>query len=461
MKKLFLFAIALFSVSLASAQINTVVVNTSGDVILRQGETFSCSGGEYTSTDGVLYLNGSDDYSVTVEELNSLTILSSGDVITDGVFHGKDLTITFKSSGDSKLDLNYDHIYVMMVGSGDLVLRGHCDVLDVDHTGSGDLDAKDLVRASQSGTVGGTRVVPSMAGLSDLLYELGVNLERLTDSIDWATFERDMERWGESMEEWGRHMEEWGEDFERRMDGKAPRDRREGWDKPHHGPQPKDGHFPGQRPMEEPQPKSLLFDPNWCGIDMGLNMLLTPGLADPAADYAFLDLKPLKSWNFNFNIADVGVAFSRSHIAGLYTGIGLGWNNYSLANPVRLVKGDQHIEADWVDETVEGHVKKSKLGVLYAQMPLMIEVRPTRGFFIAAGVTGGLRIDTWSKIKFMDKYKEKVHNNYYVNPLKLDATLRAGGSDMGFFASYNLLPLFREGCGPEAHTFNVGFTLLF
>ena len=125
------------------------------------------------------------------------------------------------------------------------------------------------------------------------------------------------------------------------------------------------------------------------------------------------------------------------------------------------MKGDQHLEADWVDESVEGPVKKSKLGVLYVQMPLMIEVRPTHGFFIAAGVTGGLRIDTWSKIKFMNRYKEKVRSDYYVNPLKLDATLRAGGSDMGFFASYNLLPLFRQSGGPDAHTFNVGFSLLF
>ena len=29
---------------------------------------------------------------------------------------------------------------------------------------------------------------------------------------------------------------------------------------------------------------------------------------------------------------------------------------------------------------------------------------------------------------------------------------------MGFFASYNLMSLFREGFGPEAHTFNVGFS---
>ena len=157
----------------------------------------------------------------------------------------------------------------------------------------------------------------------------------------------------------------------------------------------------------------------------------------------------------------MGIAFNRNHIAGLYTGIGLGWNNYSLNNPVRLVKGDQRLLADWVDETVEGEVKKSKLGVLYVQMPLMIEVRPTRGFFVAAGVTGGLRVDTWTKIRFIDKYSEKKHSDYYVNPLKLDAVLRAGSNDLGFYASYNLLPLFRKSCGPEAHTLNIGFSLLF
>lgn len=456
MKKLFLFAIALFSVSLASAQINTVVVNTKGDVQLRQGPKFSVysdeSNAQWVTEDSVLYLKGNSDFDVTVEVLGYLDCNSKGDVVTNGTLRADKLVVFSSGSGDVMLNLDYDWVSVQHAGRGDVVLQGHADELQIMNTGSGDV----VNRMDKE-----THVASNLAGLSDLLYELGVNLERLTDSVDWATFERDMERWGESMEEWGRHMEEWGNEVERRMDGKAPRDRHEGGDKSHHGPQPKDGHFPGQRPMEEPQSKSLLFDPNWCGIDMGLNMLLTPGLADPATDYAFLDLKPLKSWNFNFNIADVGIAFSRSHVAGLYTGIGLGWNNYSLVNPVRLVKGDQHIEADWVDETVEGRVKKSKLGVLYAQMPLMIEVRPTRGLFIAAGVTGGLRIDTWSKIKFMDRYKEKVHNNYYVNPLKLDATLRAGGSDMGFYASYNLFPLFREGHGPESHTFNIGFTLLF
>lgn len=462
MKKLFLFAIALIYVSAASAQINTVKVNTKGDVLLRQGPQFSVISddgkAQWNTQDSVLYLYGNSDYEVTVEVLGYLEFYAKGDVNTEGTLRADKLVVLSSGSGDVNLNLDYDWVLVKHSGRGDVILQGHSDELQIMNTGSGDV----INHMDKE-----THVASKPEGLSDLMAELGRNLEQLADSVDWDQFERDMERWGESMEEWGRHMEEWGEDFERRMEGRAPRDRQdhhEGWDKEHYGPQPKDmpaGHFPGQRPVNE-APKSLLFDPHWGGFDAGLNLLLGPGsAANFDGEYAFLQLKPLKSWNFNFNIADVGIAFSRSHVAGLYTGIGLGWNNYSLNAPVRLVKGDHHLEADWVDESVEGRVKKSKLGVLYVQMPLMIEVRPTRGFFIAAGVTGGLKIDSWSKIKFMDKYKEKVHGDYYVNPLKLDATLRAGGSDMGFYASFNLLPLFEEACGPTAHTFNVGFTLLF
>lgn len=462
MKKLFLFAIALFTMSIASAQINTVKIDTRGDVLLRQGPQFSVTSddgkAQWNTQDSVLYLYGNSDYEVTVEVLGYLEFYAKGDVNTEGTLRADKLVVLSSGSGDVNLNLDYDWVLVKHSGRGDVILQGHSDELQIVNVGSGDV----INHMDKE-----THVASKLEGLSDLMAELGRNLEQLADSVDWDQFERDMERWGESMEEWGRHMEEWGEDFERRMEGRAPRDRKdrhEDWNKPHYGPQPKDmpaGHFPGQRPSNE-APKSLLFDPHWGGFDAGLNMLLSPGTAlAPEGEYAFLDLRPLKSWNFNFNIADVGIAFNRNHVAGLYTGIGLGWNNYSFNNPIRLVKGDQHLEADWVDESVEGRVKKSKLGVLYVQMPLMIEVRPTRGFFIAAGVTGGLRIDTWSKIKFMDRYKEKVRSDYYVNPLKLDATLRAGGNDMGFFASYNLLPLFRQAGGPDAHTFNVGFSLLF
>lgn len=207
---------------------------------------------------------------------------------------------------------------------------------------------------------------------------------------------------------------------------------------------------------------NLVFDPNWSGFEAGINMLLGPGSStDFTGDYTLLNQRTGKSWNFNFNIADIGLAFTHSHRAGIYTGIGLGWNNYRFNSPVRLEKGDNDLVCNLIDESVEGHVKKSKLGVLYLQAPLMIEVRPTRKFFFAIGVTGGIRIDAWNKIKFEDR-KIKTHEDYYINRFKLDASLRAGKREgLGFFANYNLLPFFAPGKVQDAHNISLGFSLNF
>ena len=437
------------------------------------------------------------------------------------------------------------------------------------------------------------RNMPDMSQLPELLRELGVNLQMLTDSVDWKSFEKDMEKWGEEMEEWGRKMEQWGSEFEKKYDmpndyrpakkddspvrvirvtgsgdvvisqtpgqfslkkeGKIVSDNRTesgmlllsssddyeveisqleniqllssgdvickntiigdyinvynggsgdmvmklDYDTVHvvlngsgdiilqgrcnvletillgsgdlnvdglnvvksnvvEKTSSKEGKLKGSRPIK----KNLLFDAHWNGFEAGLNMLMGPGFKVGVEDCDFLELRALKSWVFNFNIADVGIAFNRHHTAGLYTGIGLGWNNYSFNNPVRLIKGEDQLEAEWIAPE-EAVVSRSKLGVLYVQAPLMIEVRPTRSMYIAAGVTGGLRINTWTKIKFEEGNATKVHSDYYVNPFKLDATLRVGGDDIGFFANYNLLPTFNEDHAPSCHTASLGFSINF
>ena len=43
-------------------------------------------------------------------------------------------------------------------------------------------------------------ITPNMSELPELLRELGVNLQHLTDSVDWEQFEHDMEQWGAEME---------------------------------------------------------------------------------------------------------------------------------------------------------------------------------------------------------------------------------------------------------------------
>lgn len=433
--------------------VNTVVVSASGDVTIGQADEYVVTWdaerewhANYNLADTAVYLAGNADFFVTLQELNNLTLLSSGDVKSTGVLKGKDLTVKLTGSGDVILDLDYDNVYVLILGSGDVELRGKCNTLVSQGSGTGDLNIQHLQYGDKREK---NLNDPDMANLSEIMAELGENMQQLSDSVDWEKFEQDMEKWAEKMEKWGRKMEKWGERFEDKHGN--------GYDYRYDRPSTKQDGPKGKRPEK----RSLLYDANWNGFEAGLNMLLGPGsTANFEGEYAYLEQRPLKSWVFNFNIADVGIAFNRRHTAGLYTGIGLGWNNYSFNNPVRLYKGENRLEADWIDpaETV---VKKSKLGVLYVQAPLMIEVRPTRRFYIAAGVTGGLRVDTWTKIKFQDGDVNKVHGDYYVNPFKLDASLRVGGDDMGFFANFNLLPTFDEAHAPTCHTASFGFSLNF
>ena len=443
------------------------------------------------------------------------------------------------------------------------------------------------------------RNMPDMSQLPELMRELGVNLQMLTDSVDWQSFEKDMEKWGKEMEEWGRKMEQWGSEFEKKYDmpnnyRPAKKDdspirvirvtgsgdvvisqtpgqfslKKEGkivsenrtesgmlllsssddyevevsqleniqllssadvvckntikgdyinvynsgsgdmvlqldYDTIHvvlngsgdiilqgrcnvletillgsgdlnvdglnvvksnvvEKTSSKEGKFKGSRPEK----KNLLFDAHWNGFEAGLNMLV-----DPTMTYVYnnpngttgMEIRPLRSWYFGFNIADVGIAFDRRHRVGLFTGVGLGWNNFSWNNDIKIgydPETDGYTVVPIVSDQV---VKNSKYGALFLQVPLMFEVRPTRHMYIDAGVTGGLRIAQWNRVKYENGNSDK---QFYggigsgVRLFKLDASFRVGGENIGFFANYALLPIF-EMSNAKVHPINFGFSINF
>ena len=187
-------------------------------------------------------------------------------------------------------------------------------------------------------------------------------------------------------------------------------------------------------PEKDPEKKSHLLDAHWNGFEAGLNMLFN-------APHE-MDIRPMRCWYFGFNIADVGVAFDKKHIAGLFTGVGIGWNNYSWNNPI-TVEYDPDNSVYTVEPIVTDQmVKNTKYGALFVNVPLMFEVRPTRSMYIDAGVTAGLRIAQWNRVKLEDKTQTKRFFGSDINRFKLDASLRVGTSYLGFFANYSLLPYF-------------------
>ena len=270
-----------------------------------------------------------------------------------------------------------------------------------------------------------------------------------------------MEQWGREMEEWGRKMEEWGDEYERKM---------EKWEDKHgrnfdyryerynsNRPESKD-----EGPKDKrPEKKNLLLDAHWNGFEAGLNMLIDPSAMNTyVGPNESMAIRPLRSWYFGFNIADVGVAFNRKHTVGLFTGIGLGWNNYSWKNHIRMTVQNNDLVNELIPD--DRQVKNSKFGLLYAQIPLMIEVRPTRSMYIDLGVTGGIRLAAWSRIKYGDGSNEKTYSNYLTNLFKCDASFRIGGENLGFFANYALVPTYVKGRdAAKAHPLMFGFSVNF
>ena len=430
---------------------NTVVVSATGDVTIAQSDQYVVTWdserewhANYNMADTAVYLDGSADFFVTLQELNDLTLLSSGDVKSSGVLKGKDLSVKLVGSGDVILDLDYDNVSVLILGSGDVELRGKCNTLVSQGSGTGDLNIQHLQYGDKREKKPNA---PDMVSLSEIMAELGENMQQLSDSVDWEKFEQDMEKWAEKMEKWGNKMGKWGERFE---------------DK--HGrsyDNPRDFGRPAPDKDRRPEKKSLLFDPNWNGFEAGLNMLLDPSAMNTyTGPHDFMAIRPMRSWYFGFNTADVGIAFNRRHTVGLFTGIGIGWNNYSWKNYIRMTVDDGQLVNELLPD--DRPVKNSKFGLLYAQVPLMIEVRPTRHFYIDLGVTGGIRLASWTRIKYADGSNVKTYSNYTTNLFKCDASLRIGGETLGFFANYALVPTFMGGQdAAKAHPLMLGFSINF
>lgn len=436
--------------------VNSVVVNATGDVTIRQSDQYVALWDSeherhvtYNMADTAVYLDGTVDFDVTLHELNHLTLLSSGDVMSAGVLKGKDLTVTLTGSGDVELDLDYDNVYVTILGSGDVKLRGRCKTFVSQGSGSGDLDIRHL----QYGDRREIRTdMPDMAGFSEIMAELGETLQQLSDSVDFEKFERDMEKWGEKMEAWGRGMEAWG----KRMEKKQDKHYEYHYEHNYSRPAPKDNESESST-----KKKSPIFNPHWAGFDGGLNMLIDPSVMNVyTGPNESMAIRPLRSWYFGFNLVDFGVAFDKDRKVGMFTGIGLGWNNYSWKNHVRMTVENEQLVNNLLPD--DRPVKNSKFGLLYAQAPLMIEVRPTRHMFIDFGVTGGIRLAAWNRIKYSDGSNEKTYSNYLTNLFKCDASFRIGGDNLGFFVNYALIPTFVKGRDADkAHPLMLGFSIVY
>ena len=230
------------------------------------------------------------------------------------------------------------------------------------------------------------------------------------------------------------------------------------------------------------------FDGHWGGIEIGINGYNTSDFnMNYPQGYEYLDLYFPKSIAFYLNLLELNVSLAKNQKWGMLSGLGFEWHNYRFANDVWLGMDNGALQGYYFGGT---SIKKTKLMVCYMTVPLVFEFQTNNksnvnSFHVGLGVVGGLRIGSHTKVKFEDKnasyyltdalnapapplenyftsskIKMKNHDDFYLNPLKLDATTRIGWSHINLFATYSLTPMFREKRAPELYPWTVGITLL-
>ncbi|MEI8202647.1 MAG: DUF2807 domain-containing protein [Bacteroidota bacterium] len=211
------------------------------------------------------------------------------------------------------------------------------------------------------------------------------------------------------------------------------------------------------------------FNGHFAGIELGVNGYLSAkNTFDVPAGYDYLKLKYEKSINVNFNFFDINFNLIKNHF-GLVTGLGFQFNNYVFDKSI-IVNPDSGFFYGYKDgATDRTNFKnlKSKLVVNYLTVPLFFEYQTNNkskcnSFHIGAGGELGIRVGTYFKHTFESNdqfHLMKISDDFYVNDIKLDAMVRVGWSKLNLYATYSLLPLFKDFKGPQLYPFTVGVSL--
>lgn len=198
----------------------------------------------------------------------------------------------------------------------------------------------------------------------------------------------------------------------------------------------------------------------WALFDFGINMPLQDGSFQPDASAApFDDLRYGHSWNIDMQIFRQRVSLVKRKF-NLEYGLGFSWYNYGFQNDVLL---EPNADAFAFEES-DAALRKSKLAMTYLTVPLMLNVETNpndRGssFRISAGMSGGVRIASRTKVKTEDKLKLKQRDDFNLNAFRYGPVLRVGYGWFNVYAQYALTDLFVEGEGPALTPLTIGISL--
>ncbi len=157
-------------------------------------------------------------------------------------------------------------------------------------------------------------------------------------------------------------------------------------------------------------------------------------------------------------------------------GAGVGTSNiYFDKMVVDIVPNTGQAQVVFEDRADSTYFKKFKLTTAFAELPVELRwvsdpFNTNKSFKIALGAKVGTMVSATAKGKNLvrsagetsihgAKYIMKEKERSYFNGTKLGATLRVGYGAFSLYGQYNVMPVFKEGQGPEIRSYNLGLVI--
>ena len=221
-----------------------------------------------------------------------------------------------------------------------------------------------------------------------------------------------------------------------------------------------------QEKSEKSEKKKKKFKGHWSGFEFGINNFVDDNFSmDRTAGEQFMDLNTGRSWNFNWNIKQYSIGLGSNRF-GIVSGLGLEFNSYHFDGDNNIQKIDGYIVSK---DDYPSPLEKSKLKTTFLRVPVMLELqllnaKRSKRLYISGGVIGGLKLGSSSKVVYKEdgkKQKDKIHDDFNINPLRCGLTARIGYRNLNLFGNYYLTPFFEKDNDPELYPITVGLAFSF
>lgn len=204
-----------------------------------------------------------------------------------------------------------------------------------------------------------------------------------------------------------------------------------------------------------------LIETEWMSFQIGINNLINAdGQLEMPAEYKALELDPLRSINFQWNIIQQAINLSGQKIRLTY-GIGIDYNNYRFNENVELVKGSEPLDF----ELTTTDYKKNKLVAQYLVLPVMLDLHIGKdkddALNIAFGPSLQYLIGSHQKLKWKDSgtHKNKVRDDFNLERYRIGYEVHFGYGNFTLFGKYFPESIFKSGQGPDVRTAAVGILI--